>query len=46
MNTTHTNHEYSTPQVVVLGSLATLTQGNGNIHSVSTDWDDMTPAQK
>jgi hypothetical protein len=44
MNTTHTNHEYSTPQVVVLGSLTTLTQGD--VHSVSNDWGDMKPAQK
>ena len=44
MNTTHTNHEYSTPQVVVLGSLATLTQGR--IQPVSTDWGDMAPVEK
>ncbi len=34
MNTTHT---YSTPQVVVLGSLATLTEGASD-SQVSTDW--------
>ncbi len=37
MNTNHTDDEYATPQVVVLGSLATLTEGT-TYGQVSTDW--------
>ena len=37
MKTNQTDEKYSTPQVVVLGSLATLTEGS-TYGQISTDW--------
>lgn len=41
MNTDTTKREYSTPQVVVLGSLTTFTQGATTYGTISADWQDV-----